>query len=72
MHVKASLLVITSLVLVNQMRLLLSETKTSTMDTLITTREMNSEPEQFSEVREEIATGPFEPYTLNCDSFNWN
>jgi len=40
------------------------------MDTLLITWEMNLESEA-SEVREEIATWPSEPYILNTD-FNWN
>ena len=46
--------------------------KTFTMDTLLTTWEMNLDSEQSSEVREEIATWPSEPYTLDWDNFNWN
>jgi hypothetical protein len=46
--------------------------KTFTMDTLLTTWEMNLESERASEVREEIATWPSEPYTLDRDTFNWN
>ena len=46
--------------------------KTFTMDTLLTTWEMNLESEQSSELREEIATWPSEPYTLDWDTFNWN
>jgi hypothetical protein len=42
------------------------------MDTLLTTWEMNLESERASEVREEIATWPSEPYTLDRDTFNWN
>jgi hypothetical protein len=42
------------------------------MDTLLTTWEMNLESEQTSEVREEIASWPSEPYTLDRDNFNWN
>jgi hypothetical protein len=42
------------------------------MDTLLTTWEMNLESEQTSEVREEIATWPSEPYTLDWNNFNWN
>ena len=42
------------------------------MDTLLATWEMNLESEQSSEIREEIATWPSEPYTLDWDSFNWN
>ena len=41
------------------------------MDTLLTTWEMNLESEFTSEVREEIASWPSEPYTLDTD-FNWN
>jgi hypothetical protein len=42
------------------------------MDTLLATCEMNLDSEQTSEVREEIANWPSEPYTLDRDSFNWN
>jgi hypothetical protein len=46
--------------------------KTFTMDTLITTWEMNLQIEQSSEVKEEVATWPSEPYTLDRGTFNWN
>lgn len=42
------------------------------MDTLLTTWEMNLDSEQSSEVREEIASWPTEPYTLDWDTLNWN
>jgi len=42
------------------------------MDTLLTVWEMNLESEQSSTVREEIATSPSEPYTLDWDTINWN
>ena len=42
------------------------------MDTLLATWEMNFESEQTSEVREEIANWPSEPYTLDRENFNWN
>jgi hypothetical protein len=42
------------------------------MDTLLATWEMNSDSDQTSEVREEIANWPSEPYTLDWDNFNWN
>ena len=42
------------------------------MDTLLTVWEMNLESEQTSGVREEIATGPSEPYTLDWNTINWN
>jgi hypothetical protein len=42
------------------------------MDTLLTTWEMNLDSEQSSAIREEIATWPSEPYTLDWDSLNWN
>ena len=42
------------------------------MDTLLTTWEMNLDSEQASEVREEIANWPSEPYTLDWDTLNWN
>lgn len=42
------------------------------MDTLLTTWEMNLESEQSSEVREEIAAWPSEPYKLDRDNINWN
>lgn len=42
------------------------------MDTLVTTWEMNLESDQSTEVREEIATWPSEPYTLDRDTLNWN
>ena len=48
------------------------KSKTFTMDTLLTTWEMNLDSDQSSEVREEIATWPSEPYTLDWDTFNWN
>jgi len=46
--------------------------KTFAMDTLLATWEMNLESEQSSEVREEIATWPSEPFTLDRDCLNWN
>jgi hypothetical protein len=42
------------------------------MDTLLTVWEMNLESEKASTVREEIATGPSEPYTLDRNTINWN
>lgn len=42
------------------------------MDTQIITWEMNMEQEQSSVPREEIATWPTEPYTLDWDTINWN
>jgi len=42
------------------------------MDTLITTWEMNLEPNPVPDTREEIAAGPLAPYTLDWDSINWN
>lgn len=42
------------------------------MDTLLITWEMNLESEQSSEVREEIATWPSEPFTLDWETLNWN
>lgn len=42
------------------------------MVTLLAKWEMNSQSEHSSEVREEIATWPSEPYTLDRDNFNWN
>ena len=42
------------------------------MDTLLATWEMNLESEQSSDVREEVATWPAEPYTLDLESLNWN
>jgi hypothetical protein len=42
------------------------------MSTKISTKKMKLDSEQFSEVREEVATWPSEPYTLDRDSFNWN
>lgn len=42
------------------------------MDTLLATWEMNLESEQSSEVREEVASWPSEPYTLDWDNLNWN
>lgn len=42
------------------------------MDTLIITWEMNLESDHSTEVREEIATWPSEPYRLDTESFNWN
>ena len=42
------------------------------MDTLLATWEMNVTLEQSSDVREEIANWPAEPYTINWDNFNWN
>jgi hypothetical protein len=46
--------------------------KKTTMDTQIITWEMNMEQEQSSVPREEIATWPTEPYTLDWDTINWN
>jgi len=46
--------------------------KTFTMDTLVTTWEMNLQSDQSTDVREEIATWPSEPYTLDRDALNWN
>jgi len=48
------------------------KTKTFAMDTLLATWEMNLDADQSAEVREEIATWPSEPYTLDRESFNWN
>ena len=42
------------------------------MDTLLTTWEMNLQSEKYSEVQEEIAIGPSEPYKLDRDNINWN
>jgi len=42
------------------------------MDTLLATWEMNLEFEQSSEIREEIADWPAEPYSINWENFNWN
>lgn len=42
------------------------------MDTLLTTWEMNIAFEQSSEIREEIADWPDEPYSINWENFNWN
>jgi hypothetical protein len=42
------------------------------MDTLITTWEMNMEPLPLSPPDEQVASGPFEPYTLDGTLFNWN
>ena len=42
------------------------------MDTLVTIWEMNLESDQSSEVREEIATWPSEPYTLDRGIITWN
>jgi hypothetical protein len=42
------------------------------MDTQIATWEMNLEPAAESITREEIATWPSEPYTIDWDSINWN
>ena len=41
------------------------------MDTCITTWEMNMES-SVTILREEIATGPMEPYTLDRESINLN
>ena len=41
------------------------------MDKKKITREMNLESE-FASVQEEVATGPFEPYTLDWNLINWN
>ena len=46
--------------------------KKTIMDTCITIWEMNLEPDSISITREEVATGPSEPYTLDWDSINWN
>jgi hypothetical protein len=42
------------------------------MDTQITTWEMNSDSNSESITREEIATWPSEPYTIDWESINWN
>jgi hypothetical protein len=42
------------------------------MDTLITNWEMSLESESGSVTREEIATWPAEPYTLDWNTINWN
>lgn len=42
------------------------------MDTQITIWEMSLESEQTPVVREEIATTPSEPYTLDWNIINWN
>lgn len=42
------------------------------MDTYITSWEMNLEPNNTSFTREEIATWPSEPYTIDWDNINWN
>ena len=42
------------------------------MDTQIANWEMSIESEQTSVPNEEIATGPFEPYTLDWNLINWN
>jgi hypothetical protein len=42
------------------------------MDTQIANWEMSLESEQTTIIREEIATWPSEPYTLDFDSINWN
>jgi len=42
------------------------------MDTLLATWEMNLTFEQLSEVREEIANWPGEPFIADLDNFNWN
>lgn len=42
------------------------------MDAQITNWEMSLESEQSSQLREEIATWPSEPYTLDRNSINWN
>jgi hypothetical protein len=41
------------------------------MDNHITNWEMNQDPLAVSP-REEIATGPLEPYTLDWNNINWN
>ena len=42
------------------------------MDIQITNWEMSLESGQSSQLREEIATWPSEPYTLDWNSINWN
>ena len=42
------------------------------MDTQIANWEMSIESEQTPIIKEEIATGPFEPYTLDWNLINWN
>ena len=42
------------------------------MDTQITIWEMSLESEESSVVREEIATSPSEPYTLDMNLIKWN
>ena len=56
---------------VNKIQLPKSKLKT-TMDTQITIWEMSLESEQTPVVREEIATTPSEPYTLDWNIINWN
>jgi hypothetical protein len=42
------------------------------MDTQIATWEMNLEPTADFIMREEIATGPMEPFILDPNVINWN
>ena len=42
------------------------------MDTQIVIWEMNLEPDQSIEQKEEVATWPSEPYKLDWDLINWN
>jgi hypothetical protein len=72
LSVLAPVLTRTLLVLINEIQLSGSKQKPFIMDTLLTTWEMNLDSEQSSEVREEIANWPSEPYTLDWDNFNWN
>jgi len=42
------------------------------MDTYITLLEFNMEAHEAPVPREEIATGPSEPYQIDWESINWN
>ena len=57
---------------VNIILLFRSEKQITIMDTQIANWEMSLESEQTTIIREEIATWPSEPYTLDFDSINWN
>jgi len=43
-----------------------------TMNAIFFSGQMNAVSNQSSDVREEVATWPSEPYILDRDNFNWN
>jgi len=42
------------------------------MDTQISSWEMSLEQNSFEEVKEELASGPLEPYQPQYENINWN